>query len=377
MWDDGEWEGLPALQGDRRADVCVVGLGGSGLAAVAELLAREASVVGVDAGPVAAGAAGRNGGFLLAGLADAYHRSVVRLGRTRAAALYRLTLDELDRIEAATPDLIRRRGSLRLAASPEEEADCEEQLAQLHLDGFQARAYDGPEGRGVLLPDDGATNPLARARRLAAAAVQGGAELFERSPVTALTGTEVTTPGGRVRCDRVVVAVDGALEVLLPELAGRVRTARLQMLATAPTDEVHIPRPVYARWGYDYWQQLPDGRIALGGQRDRFADDEWTTDTTPSLEVQGALEHLLRDQLGVTAPVTHRWAASAGFARGACPVLGEVRPGVFAAGGYSGTGNVLGSLYGRAAAQLAVAGHSDLADMLAIAPDAFWPADLA
>jgi gamma-glutamylputrescine oxidase len=35
-------------------------------------------------------------------------------------------------------------------------------------------------------------------------------------------------------------------------------------------------------------------------------------------------------------------------------VLEEVRPGVFAVGGYCGTGNVIGSLCGRAAAERAL-----------------------
>ncbi|MCY7363998.1 MAG: hypothetical protein LH469_01555, partial [Frankiaceae bacterium] len=52
LWEDGGWSPLPALRGTVTADVCVVGLGGSGLAAVDELLARGASVVGVDAGPI-------------------------------------------------------------------------------------------------------------------------------------------------------------------------------------------------------------------------------------------------------------------------------------------------------------------------------------
>jgi glycine/D-amino acid oxidase-like deaminating enzyme len=147
----------------------------------------------------------------------------------------------------------------------------------------------------------------------------------------------------------VVVAVDGGLEVVLPEITGRVRTARLQMLATAPTDEVSLPRPVYARWGYDYWQQLPDGRIALGGCRDRFVEDEWSIDSRPTQQLQDALEGILREQLHITAPITHRWAASAGFSPDLSPVLEEVRPGVFACGGYSGTGNVLGAVYGREA----------------------------
>ena len=354
VWDDGVWAGLPALEGHVDADLCVVGLGGSGLSAVAEGIRLGASVAGVDAGAVAAGAAGRNGGFLLAGPADAYHRAVARLGRERAAAVYRLTLDELDLMARQDPDLVRRGGSLRIAASSAEEADCERHLAALRDDDFNAERYDGPEGTGLLFPDDGATNPLARARRLADAVRRDGARLFERSPVTTLTGTSVTAAAGRVQCDHVVVAVDGGLEAVLPELAGRVRTARLQMLATAPTDEVTLPRPVYARWGYDYWQQLPDGRIALGGCRDRFVDDEWTLDAAPTEPVQAALERILREQLHVTAPITHRWAASAGFAPDLEPVLEEVRPGVFACGGYSGTGNVLGAVYGRQAARLAL-----------------------
>jgi gamma-glutamylputrescine oxidase len=45
-----------------------------------------------------------------------------------------------------------------------------------------------------------------------------------------------------------------------------------------------------------------------------------------------------------------------------------VRQGVWAIGGYSGTGNVIGALYGRMVAQIAVTGKSDL--LSALAPNA-------
>ena len=61
------WIGRPELEDDVTADACVVGLGGSGLAAVEELRARGLSVVGVDAGRVAAGAAGRRRGLWTVG----------------------------------------------------------------------------------------------------------------------------------------------------------------------------------------------------------------------------------------------------------------------------------------------------------------------
>ncbi|HWB72984.1 MAG TPA: FAD-binding oxidoreductase [Egibacteraceae bacterium] len=363
-WDDGPWPPLPALKRQVTCDVGVVGLGSSGLAAVVELLAAGRSVVGVDAGVVGAGASGRNGGFLLAGGADFYHRLIVRLGRARAASLYRLTVAEIDRIAAETPDAVRRTGSLRLASDADELADCQAQLAALAADGLPAAAYEGPEGRGLLLPTDATVQPLARCQTLARRALAAGARLYERSLALTVRGGQVTTPGGRVRCERVVVAVDGGLERLLPELRPRVRSARAQMLATAPALELRLPRPVYARWGWDYWQQLPDGRVVLGGFRDRGGQAEWTTQARPTTPVQAELERFVRAGLGVRAAVTHRWAGTIAVTADRLPVLAEARPGVWAAGAYSGTGNVLGALCGRAASQLATSGRSPLAEIL-------------
>jgi gamma-glutamylputrescine oxidase len=148
----------------------------------------------------------------------------------------------------------------------------------------------------------------------------------------------------------------------VPELAGRVRTARAQMLATTPASR-RLGRPVYARWGYDYWQQLPDGRVALGGARDRGGDAEWIDEAVPTAAVQSELDRLL-EGLGIDGGVTHRWAGTIAFAEERLPVVEEVRPGVVACGAYSGTGNLLGPLAGRAAVEIAVDGASDLADVL-------------
>ena len=58
VWRDAPGLDLPSLGGEVQADVCVVGLGGSGLAAVRALAARGLGVVGLDADEVACGAAG-------------------------------------------------------------------------------------------------------------------------------------------------------------------------------------------------------------------------------------------------------------------------------------------------------------------------------
>jgi gamma-glutamylputrescine oxidase len=360
VWDVGPAPDLPRLEGEVDVDVCVVGLGGSGLSCVGELVRLGARVAGVEAGRIGGGAAGRNGGFLLAGLAPFYHEAVARYGRESARTLYRLTLEELDRMEAETPDYISRTGSLRIAESEDELADCANQLEAMLADDLPAEWYEGPEGNGLLIHGDGTFQPLARCRTLALRADIAGALLYERSPVSRIDAAGVHTERGVIRARRVVVAVDGCLERLLPELAGRVRTARLQMLATEPTAELQLTRPVYARWGYDYWQQRPDGAIALGGARDIAGDTEWTSNATPTDVVQHALERRLRLGLGVHAPISHRWAASVGYTESGLPVVGEVRPGVWAVGGYSGTGNVIGTLLGRGMARWLRAGDDSI-----------------
>ena len=364
VWREPDQPMLPELTRAERADVCVVGLGGSGLACIRALLAAGRSVIGIDAQSVAAGAAGRNGGFLLGGLAMFHHDAVDRFGRDTAAAIYRETLGQIARMAEETPNAVRRTGTLRIAADAVEREDCARQLEAMRRDGLPVDAYDGPEGTGLLFPTDAAFDPALRCRELSANAVAHGAQLFERSRVVSLDTGCVETPNGVVHADDVVVAVDGGLELVLPELRSRVRTARLQMLATAPAPELHQPRPVYSRWGLDYWQQTPDDRVVLGGCRDVGGDAEWTTDATPTDVVQAALDRLLRETVHVDAPVTHRWAATVAYTQSGLPILETVREGVWAIGAYSGTGNVVGALCGRAVAELIVLGRSRVADLL-------------
>jgi glycine/D-amino acid oxidase-like deaminating enzyme len=160
----------------------------------------------------------------------------------------------------------------------------------------------------------------------------------------------------------VIACIDGRLELLVPSLAAEVRTARLQMLASAPAPEVSFTRPVSTRYGYDYWQQLPDRTVVLGGGRDVSPDTEWTTDSTPSATIQDFLTRTLRDRVGVRAEITHRWGATVSYTQTGLPIFRELGDGLQVVGGYSGTGNVVGAVLGRAAAQRALTGRSALSD---------------
>lgn len=385
-WDDDPavaWSRFPALDGPVTADACVVGLGGSGLAAIGDLLDRGLTVVGIDAGRIAGGAAGRNGGFLLGGPAQPVHEFADRFGADVAVDFYRQTLAEIDHLAALLgDDVVRRVGSIRLAGLPAarggagdgvmtgavrdgsaeaardaELADCEAQYVFMREHGLEVERYDGPLGTGLYFPRDAAMNPVRRAMGLVglyAGAAPARARLYEHSPALSIGSSGVVTPHGQVRANYVIVAVDGRLDVLLPQLAGRVRTTRLQMAATAPAAAV-LPCPVYANWGYDYLQQDAAGRIFAGGGRDRFADAEWTVDADPTAPVQDWIDTLIA-RIAPAASVTHRWAASVGYTPDLRPLVTEVEPRVVACGGYCGTGNLVGPIAARAAVARAVDG---------------------
>ena len=378
-WDDdpvvAAWQPLPRLDGAVTADACVIGLGASGLAAVTALVDRGLSVVGLDAGRIAGGAAGRNGGFLLGGAAAGIHDAIDAWGRPAATELYRQTLAELDLLATQLgPDVVRRTGSIRLAGLPgdpvddaeaadrsAEEADCKRQGKALWAAGITVETYGGPLGRGLLLPDDAAMNPARRALALAQP-LRERARLYEQSPAVDARGGRVTTTAGSVSAGVVVVAVDGWLEHVVPALSGRVRTARLQMLATAPVPAGRVPCPVYCRWGYDYAQQDASGRLFVGGGRDLFEADEWLdgppVQAVPATTgVQDHIERIATRFAGEPVTVTHRWAAAVGYTPDGRPVVAEVEPGLVACGGYNGTGNLVGPIAARAAVELALDGR--------------------
>ena len=332
----------------------MIGLGGSGLACIDQLLREGASVVGVDAGRVGGAAAGRNGGLLRAGTSLSYHEAQAAFGIDRAARMYSATIVERERILSRFPTIAHRIGYLRLAHDTEEERDCRKHFEALRDARFPVEWYDGPLGRGVRVTEDAVIDPLARCRAEAELVSTAGARLFEQSPAVRLTRDAVETSGGVVRCRVTVVAVDGALASVLPELEGRVWPTRLQMLASSPHAPGLLPHAISTRWGWDYAQQLTDGTIAFGGCRDVGGTAERTSDTSISESVQSALDRRFNEVVGAPPSVTHRWAATAGYTGNGLPIVGEVRPGIWATGGYCGTGNLFGAACGRAAAKLAL-----------------------
>lgn len=360
VWDlDVARPDFPALSSNLSADLVVVGLGGSGLTALLHGAQLGLQVIGIDSDRIAAGAAGRNGGLLLAGIADFHHNVRETLGIERARRLYQHTLAEMSRMEATSPSTIFRNGALRIGFDSQDLADCLMHRDALLADGFPVQDYDGEQGQGILIPTDGTFQPAKRAVLLANLAVAAGAQIFTHSPAIQISEGLVTTPGGTISAPHILVTVDGNLGKVVPEVSARVQPTRLQMISTAPVPELKLKYGVYTRDGWDYWQQLADGRIAIGGGRDIALAQEATNVAEPTQIIRDYLEAKLRS-LGITAQTQHHWAAIVSYTESGLPIVEQVHPGVWAIGAYSGTGNVVGALLGRSVVDHCISGSSQV-----------------
>lgn len=387
-WWQERWPspGFETLDRDAQVDVAVVGGGVSGCSAAWHLARAGARVTLLEAREVAAGASGRNGGFLLAGMA---HRPVALaglVGEERAAELYALTArgrDELLEVAAAVGagDLVSRTGSLRLAVDMAEVEDLHREASLLEAMGDvrvqRLDAHELPEPLighfrgGLRFPDDARSVPAGWVRALASAAADTGARLHERTPVVAIDDGDdgvrvVTSSGAVVRAAHVVVATEAWLPALLPELAGVVLPYRSQVLAAeAPRDDAGavrrlLPDVTWSRRGWDYAQQAADGTLVVGGEE--LEDVELLRHWEEAVvdRDQRWLERWIRRVLGVEATVLARWAGVLGQTVDGLPLLGPLpgRPRVLTCGGWGGAGNVLGFVGGRLVADIAL-GNDD------------------
>ncbi|HEX9350033.1 MAG TPA: FAD-dependent oxidoreductase [Gaiellaceae bacterium] len=337
---------LAAAHAEGRADVAVVGAGVTGCACALALAEGGLLVRVHEERRVASGASGRNGGFALRGAAMPYPWAGRELGHETAAELWRLSERYLDRMEELAGDAFRRVGSLRLADA-EELDEVRAEYEALREDGFAADWVDRLEPplddlfvAAIRHPGDGALQPARWVRRLAAQAVAAGARIVEESRVVSLDALDA---------DQVVIATDGYTRDLFEPLDRAIRPVRGQVLATEPLERRLFDCPHYARHGFDYWQQTPEGNLVLGGRRDASLEEEYTGEEAVTDAIQQELEGLAARLLGEPPRIAYRWSGIFGATEDRLPLAGPIpgREGLWVAAGYSGHGNVLGLACGE------------------------------
>jgi glycine/D-amino acid oxidase-like deaminating enzyme len=348
---------LPPGQPPARTDAVVVGAGITGMALLHHLQAAGVAAVVLERDRVAAGATGRNAGFLLTGTAEHYRAAVKAYGRGVARDVWEFTATNHDLLlEVLGPTASRacghrREGTWTLVAGDAEADDLREAATLLAEDGLYGIFAAAPTGAppeckwGLVMPRDGEIDPAAAVASMAqrSLAAQPGS-ILEGTPVRALEasarGARVHLDGSEIEAGAVLLATNAWAAELAPLLP--IAPVRAQMLATAPErrDTGEDPRPTYSHRGHRYWRRLSSGELLLGGCRDVAPEEELTAVSQPSAHIQDALEAFLRTELGAEAAVTHRWAGVMGFSPDGLPLVGQVpgTPGVYICGGYTGHG---------------------------------------
>jgi gamma-glutamylputrescine oxidase len=323
----------------------------------------------LEARSIAAGASGRNGGFISYGTTALYANITQRYGREQARRLWAFTVRNHEFIKRFIDELeqsgwscsYRCNGSLKLALNEPEFEQIIESASLLNEDGWEVKivqrddlpvrlrnAYFG----GAYFPANGEFQPAKFVTGLALLAQQAGAVFHEESPVSGIAvgedGVVLNTPGGKLQARTLVLATNA----WLPELGALVGAnwlsncitpTRGQIIATEPVSEQLFPCPCSADEGYQYWRQLSDGRLVVGGWRNHSFDTELQTyDETPNEKIQQHLDAFIHETLELPhVKITNRWAGIMGFTSDSLPLIGRL-PGVpnsFIAGGYTGHGN--------------------------------------
>ncbi|MFC2967191.1 NAD(P)/FAD-dependent oxidoreductase [Acidimangrovimonas pyrenivorans] len=381
---------FPALAGEVRADVCVVGGGFTGLSAALHLAERGYDVVLLEAHRMGFGASGRNGGQVgsgqrleqdtlekMVGLDDA--RRLWQMGED-AKALVRELIDSHDMACKYHSGIAH--GCWRAREVGHTHAYAEkmardygyDQIEPLDRAGIRAligsEAYQG----GDLDHGAGHVHPLNFAIGLAAAAAKAGAKLHELSEVTRIedgTRPVIHTAEGRVVADHVILAANGYLGGLEPKVAARVMPINNFVIATEPlgdrAQEI-LSQNVAAhdtKFVVNYWRLSEDGRLLFGGGESygyRFPDIVRTV-RKPMLQVYPQL---------ADARIDYAWGGTLAITMNRMPCFIRPRPNVLSASGYSGHGVALATLAGKVMAA-AIAGQSERFDLMARLPMPAFP----
>ncbi|MER5552694.1 FAD-binding oxidoreductase [Streptomyces sp. NPDC002793] len=292
--DPGRPAALPALTGDVRCDLLVVGGGYSGLWTA--LLAKERDpgrdVVLIEGQEVGWAASGRNGGFCAAslthGLANGLERWPDEIG-----TLEELGARNLDAIEAAVARYsldcdFERTGEIDVATQPHQLDELREwhrRTEELGLGGLefldreQVRSHvDSPTFLGGLLDRSGVAmlHPAKLAWGLKAACLGLGVRVHEHTPGLEIarsgTGVAVRTPYGRVFARDVALGTN-----VFPSLVRRVRPYTVPVydyaLMTEPLSADQLASVGWhGRQGlgdsanqFHYFRLSADNRILWGG----------------------------------------------------------------------------------------------------------------
>jgi glycine/D-amino acid oxidase-like deaminating enzyme len=377
---------FPALHGEVRSDVCVVGAGFTGLSTALALAERGYSVTVLEQHRVGWGASGRNGGQMLGGLPGEANLQR-HWGNTHADTLFELGYRGhaiiAQRTERYAIDCDLKYGAIDVALRPRHLEQQQRTYDALCARGMesQVRLVKSAELEQILGTDkylgglvntrNGHLHPLNLCLGEARAAAGLGVSLFEGSEVTGIEhGTQavVRTAQGSVRADFVVLAGNAYQQLEPAVLSGLIFPAGSYIVATEPlsAEEVAQVNPLDLavcdmNEVLDYFRLSADRRLLFGGRCNYSGREPRDIGSTMVPRLRHIYPQLAHKR------VEYAWGGKIAIVLNRVPLLGRIGPNVVYALGYSGHGVSLSHAVGEVLAD-AVAGTFERMDVFARVP---------
>ncbi len=384
------------LQGDRRADVAVVGGGIAGVSAALHLAKRGYRVALLEARLVGYGASGRSGGQTIFGLAASQKALKAQVGAEDARRLFDLSIEALDCTQALIAeygiDCDYHANHVHVATKARHLRELAEWIDELHgeygytsarllnRDELQAHVRSPRYLGGLIDSRSGHLHPLKYTQGLAHAAELAGVDIFEGTQALRYEsrrgdagGITVHTAHGAVHCAHLILCGNAYLGRVAPALARRILGVGTYIVASEPLqpDRARALMPSQAaiadiNWILDYFRLSADHRLLFGGRVSYSA-----------LQPRHLAESMRKRMLRVfpsLADVTidYAWGGFLDITMSRAPDFGRLEPNVFYLQGFSGHGMSLTGLAGKLVAE-AVAGTAERFDVFARIPHRDFP----
>lgn len=365
------------LKGDQRFDVGVIGGGYTGLSTALHLRARGLRVAVLEKERIGGGASGRNGGQVITGQRVDQDVLEQKFGDARARALWDLALEAKALVRALITDHAiacdLTPGHITAAAKPRHAAAVAayaEHLASrygyaagrfVHRDEMPALVASPRYFGGYYDNDAFHIHPLNYALGLARAAEATQAKIFENTRVIGIDRGKrlrLATSGGSIECEHAVIACNGYLDRLVPEIEGHILPISNYIVATEPLGEERAQALIPSRaavsdtrFVLDYYRVSADGRLLFGGGE--------TYGGAPRDICEFVRPYLERafPQLKDVA-IDYAWDGTLAITLPRLPHVGRIASNIFFAQGYSGQGVAIATQMGKLIAD-AIAGEGE------------------
>ena len=387
---------FPSAKGELKFDIVIIGAGFSGLSAALHLSEAGYKTCILDAHRVGWGASGRNGGQVGSGQRLAQNELENLVGDTLAREAFQIGCDAADlvrnlikkhKIDCAYKDgTIEAFHKKRFDKGGREEVDhmCEkygyESLSYLPPEEMREKVGSPDYSAGVLDTHAGHLHPLNYARGLAKAAVKAGAEIFELSRVTSVTGgppCTVKLEDAVIKADHVLLCANGYLGNLDKQVADRVMPINNFIIATQPLDDatcrslIRDGEAVHdSRFVVNYFRISEDNRMLFGGGENysyKFPSSVENTVRPCMLKIYPQLQD---------ARIDYAWGGTLAITVNRLPHLDFRKDGIVNLSGYSGSGVHMATMSGKIVAE-AVSGQMAKFDIMSQLPTPKFPGGAA